>query len=351
MCFALARSPPLFTGKKNKELISYARNAPYILGTRAIAFPVAAGNTAILKGSELSPHVMWGIVSVFEEAGLPPGVLNFITHTPKDAAVITEHLIAHPHIKKINFTGSTTVGRIIGELAGKYIKPVLLELGGKAPAIIWEDADLETAVTQCALGSFLNSGQICMSTERIILHGKIRSDFEKKLKEKLQQLFDPEADAPVLIQAASVEKNAKLVRDALSKGAELLHGDLADLQGTRMRPLVLSGVSKDADIYRTESFGTSVSIYTIETEAEAIQLANDTEYGLSAAVFTKDLGRGLRIAKSIESGAVHINSMTVHDESALPHGGVKASGFGRFNGKAIEEWVKMKTVTFQIDSS
>ena len=136
------------------------RNAPYILGTRAIVFPMAAGNTVIFKASELSPKTMWSICSVFAEAGLPAGVLNFIVHEPANAAAITSGLIRNPHIKKINFTGSTVVGRIIAKLAGENLKPVLLELGGKAPAIVWEDANLELAATQCTLGAFLNAGQI-----------------------------------------------------------------------------------------------------------------------------------------------------------------------------------------------
>ncbi|KAK4152438.1 Aldehyde/histidinol dehydrogenase [Chaetomidium leptoderma] len=325
-------------------------NAPYILGVRSILFPIAAGNTAILKGSELCPRTMWGLCSIFHEAGLPDGVLNMLFHEPANAAAITQMLIADPHVKKINFTGSTGVGRIIGKLAGENLKPVLLELGGKAPAIVWEDADLDNAAVQCALGAFLNAGQICMSTERIIVHKKIRAEFEKKLVGAIDNIFSAQADAPVLINSVSVAKNKKLIEDALSKGASLLYGDVnaQESTATRMRPVVISGVKTDMDLYRTESFGPTVSLYEIETEEAALQIANDTEHGLSSAVFTEDLRRGLRFAKEIETGAVHINSMSVHDESALPHGGAKGSGYGRFNAShGLSEWVRTKTVSFK----
>ncbi|KAK1755332.1 Aldehyde/histidinol dehydrogenase [Echria macrotheca] len=325
-------------------------NAPYILAMRSVLFPIAAGNTAILKGSESCPRTMWGLCSVLHEAGLPAGVLNLLVHEPANAAAITQSLIAHPAIKKINFTGSTAVGRIIGRLAGEHLKPVLQELGGKAPAIVWEDADLDNAAVQCALGAFLNSGQICMSTERILVHKNVRAEFEKKLVGAIDHIFGPKTDAPVLITGVAVEKNKKLVQDALAKGASLVYGDAAaeEATKTRMRPLVIGDVKEDMDLYRTESFGPTVSLIEIETEEEALRIANDTEYGLSSAVFTEDLRRGLRFAREIETGAVHINSMTVHDESVLPHGGAKASGYGRFNtSHGLSEWVRTKTVTYK----
>ena len=326
-------------------------NAPYILGIRSILYPIAAGNTAVLKASELCPRVMWGLCSVFHEAGLPAGVLNMIVHEPQNAAKITASLIADPEIKKINFTGSTAVGRIIGRLAGEHLKPVLLELGGKAPAIVWEDADLDNAAFQCALGAFLNAGQICMSTERILVHRAVRAAFEDKLVGAIDTIFSPAQDAPVLINGVAVARNKKLVGDALSKGASLLYGnpDAAEATATRLRPVVVSGVTADMDMYQTESFGPTVSLIEIETEEEALRIANDTEYGLTSAVFTEDLRRGLRFAREIETGAVHINSMTVHDESALPHGGAKSSGYGRFNSATgLGEWVRTKTVTFKM---
>lgn len=297
-------------------------NAPHILGIRSIIYPLAAGNTVILKAPEFSPLTTTGFVKALHDAGLPPGVLNLIAHQPSDAAAVTRHLIEHPVIKKINFTGSTNVGRIIAELAGKNLKPVLLELGGKAPAIVWEDADIELAARECAMGAFLHAGQICMSTERILVHSNIIEKFEEAFKKAAAGWIPAEdAEKPTLINSAGVSKNQKLVRDAVSKGATILHGDPEKGYGAKMVPVVVKGTSKDMDLFYTESFGPTVSVMTFETEEEALALANDTEYGLSSAIFTSDLARGLRMARGIEAGAVHINGMTVHDETALPHGG------------------------------
>ncbi|KAK5108058.1 hypothetical protein LTR62_008832 [Meristemomyces frigidus] len=324
-------------------------NAPYILGVRAMLYALAAGNTVVLKGSELSPRTFWAIGSVFAEAGLPKGVLSVLYHRPADAVAVTNALIESPHVKKVNFTGSTSVGAIIASKAGKELKPVLMELGGKASAIVCDDAELENAAMQCALGAFLHSGQICMSTERILVSRKILDPFATALKAAVEKIFPASAAAPVLVAKAGVEKNAKLIHDAVSKGAKLVYGNL-DTQETsayRIRPLIVQDVKKDMDLYYTESFGPSVSLLAFDTDSEAIELANDTEYGLSGAIFTSSLGRGLKIAKEIDSGAVHINSMSVHDEAMLPHGGVKKSGWGRFNGQwGLEEFLKLKTVSY-----
>lgn len=295
---------------------------------------------------------MWGIVSVLQEAGLPNGVLNLISSEPALAPEVAKALISSPHIKKINFTGSTGVGKIIGGLASQYLKPVVQELGGKAPAIVWEDADLDLAAKQCALGSFINSGQVCMCTERIVVHKTVAADFKQRLIDNIDVMFGSKSshdNGLVLINEAAVRKNKNLVQDAVGKGAVCLYGDVNAQESsvTRMRPIVLEKVTRDMAIYYGESFGPSVTLFEVSTEAEAVELANDTEYGLTSAVFTKDLQRGLDFARRIESGAVHINSMTVHDESALPHGGAKASGYGRFNSSyGLEEWVRTKTVTF-----
>ncbi|KAH6657773.1 Aldehyde/histidinol dehydrogenase [Truncatella angustata] len=325
-------------------------NAPYILGTRSVLFPLAVGNTVVFKGSELSPRVFWAIADVFKEAGLPDGVLNFISTDPAHASEVTTALIAHPEVKKINFTGSTAVGRIIGKLAGQHLKPVVQELGGKAPAIIWEDADLDLAAEQCTLGAFMFSGQICMSTEKIIVHKKVSQEFKKKFSEKIEKMWSSKDDAPVLINANGVDKVKKLLKDAVSKGGEVVAGniDVEESSKTRLRPIVIGGVTPEMDLYKTESFGPSVSLIEVETEEEALRIANDTEYGLTSAVFTENLRTGLRFARGIESGAVHINNMTIHDESALAHGGCKASGYGRFNASAgLEEWLRTKTITWR----
>ncbi|PGH09279.1 hypothetical protein GX51_00721 [Blastomyces parvus] len=324
-------------------------NAMFILGLRAILLPLAAGNTVVLKGSELSPKCFWALGDIFREAQLPPGCLNVLYHRPASASEITTALIAHPAIRKINFTGSTQVGRIIASTAGKYIKPVLLELGGKASTLVLDDADLTKAASGCVLGSFLHGGQICMSTERIIVQRSVVDEFRNHLRKAMAANdSDP---PPVLVNAAPVMKNKNLVSDAVSKGGNILVGNNTSTEetpnNTRMHPIILEDITPDMDIYHTESFGPTVSLYVVDTEQEAIQLANDTEYGLSAAVYTENLGRGLRVAKQLESGAVHINSMTVHDEPGLPHGGVKCSGFGRFGGPAaLDEFLTTKSVTW-----
>lgn len=324
-------------------------NAPYILGVRAFVYAIATGNTVVIKGSELSPRCFWVLGSVLQQAGLPHGVLNIIYHRPQDAAEVTDSIIEHPLVRKVNFTGSTAVGSIIAAKAGKELKPVVMELGGKASAIVCEDADVNKSALQVALGAFMHSGQICMSTERILVHKKILHPFGEALKSAIEKVFSSKDRAPTLVATAAVEKNQKLMRDAVGQGAKVLYGDL-DLKDDslyRMRPIVISDVRKDMEIYYTESFGPTVSLIAVESDEEAIEIANDTDYGLSGSVFTKDLGRGLRIAKEVDSGAVHINSMSVHDEAMLPHGGIKQSGWGRFNAQwGMEEFTKTKTVTY-----
>jgi len=306
-------------------------NAPYILGARALLYALAAGNTVVLKGAELSPRTFWTFGSIMKEAGLPDGVLSVIYHRPEDAVDVTNAIIEHPAIKKVNFTGSTALGAIIASKAGKELKPVLMELGGKASAIVCEDANLDNAAMQVAMGSFFHAGQICMSTERVLVNRKILDKFAEALKGATQKVYAPDADAPVLIAKAGVEKNQKLLEDAESKGAKVLYGDAAakDKGGYRIGPVIISDVKKEMDIFYTESFGPTVSLIAVDSDQDAIDIANDTDYGLSGAVFTESLGRGLRIAKEIDSGAIHINSMSVHDEALLPHGGVKKSGWVR----------------------
>ena len=294
-------SHPISQVKSSKKL---SRNAPYILGFRAAVYAIAAGNTCVLKGAELSPRCFWLIGAIFQEAGLPDGVLNVIFHRPQDAAEVTTAIIEHPFVKKINFTGSTAVGSIIAAQAGKNLKPVLMELGGKAPAIILKDANLEKAAHACAHGSFIHSGQVCMSTERILVHSSVASEFATTFKKAIDEIYPESSQAPILINAPPVQKNKKLVSDAVSKGAKIVKGDLdaKESSDTRMRPIVVEGVTKDMDLYYTESFGPTVSLFVIESEEQAIEIANDTEYGLASAVFTEDLAAGLRVAKQIETG-------------------------------------------------
>ncbi|TVY16495.1 Vanillin dehydrogenase [Lachnellula arida] len=324
-------------------------NAPYYLGIRAIIFALATGNTVIMKGSELSPRTFWFIASVFQEAGLPNGVLNFLAIRREDAAGLTKAIIEHEAIRKVSFTGSSNTGRIIATLCGQNLKPCILELGGKAGAIVLDDAEIQNAAVQCALGSFLYAGQVCMATERIIVHKAIAPAFSTAFVAAIGQVFPADGPAPVLISSAGAARTRTLVDDALSKGAKFFTGNLdtQEISLAHIRPIVLEGVDSSMDIYHQESFGPVVSFIVVENEEEAIKVANDTEYGLAASVFTQNLETGLRVARKIESGAIHINKMTIFDDPNVPHGGVKSSGYGRFNGDVgMNEFLKTKGVTW-----
>ncbi|QPT39202.1 Benzaldehyde dehydrogenase [NAD(+)] [Oligella ureolytica] len=326
-------------------------NAPVILATRAIAMPLACGNTVILKASEMCPATHTLIGEVLNDAGIGPGVVNVITNAPEDAGPVVEQLIAHPAVKRINFTGSTKVGKIIATTSAKYLKPALLELGGKAPVIVCEDADLEQAVAGVAFGAFFNQGQICMSTERLIVSNKIADQFLEKLVAKIKtiKVGSPDLEDTTfayLESAQSVQRIRELVEDAVSKGATLPVPMTTD--GALMHPLIINGITPEMKLYAQESFGPVVTMTTFETVEEAIRLANDSDYGLSSAVFTQNINTGIEIAKQIDSGLCHINGPTVHDEAQAPFGGTKDSGYGRFGSKsAINEFTELRWVTLQ----
>ncbi|MCX7282815.1 MAG: aldehyde dehydrogenase [Novosphingobium sp.] len=327
-------------------------NAPIILGVRAIAVPLACGNAVILKASEQCPRTHSLIIEAFAEAGFPDGVVNVVTNAPADAAEIVGALIDAPEVKRINFTGSTAVGRIIAVRAAQHLKPCLLELGGKAPLIVLDDADLDEAVKAAAFGAFMNQGQICMSTERIIVVESVAAAFAAKFKAKVAGMAvgDPrEGTTPLgaVVDARTVAHCQSLIDDALTQGAELLTGG-ETTHNVLMPAHVVAGVTQDMKLFRDESFGPVVAVITARDEAHAIELANDTEYGLSAAVFTGDTARGLRVARQIKSGICHVNGPTVHDEAQMPFGGVGASGYGRFGGKAgIDSFTELRWITME----
>jgi benzaldehyde dehydrogenase (NAD) len=326
-------------------------NAPIILGVRAVALPLACGNTVVLKGSELCPATHGLIVEALQDAGLPPGVVNFITNAPQDAGTVVEAMIAHPAVKRVNFTGSTRVGKIIAAVCARYLKPALLELGGKAPLLVLDDADLDAAVNAAAFGAFANSGQICMSTERIIVDETVADAFVARLAAKAAALplGDPRNGPVVLgsvIDMATVHRCNELIDDALAKGAKLVCGGKAG--STLMPATLLDHVTPEMRIYHEESFGPVKPIVRVSGEEAAIACANDNEYGLSSAVFSRDAARALNVARRIESGICHINGPTVHDEAQMPFGGVKGSGIGRFGGKAgIAEFTELRWITLQ----
>ena len=326
-------------------------NAPVILGVRAMAMPLACGNTVVLKGSELCPMTHWLIGDVLRDAGLPAGALNVIFNAPADAAAIVEALIAHRAVRRINFTGSTRVGRLIAEISARHLKPCLLELGGKAPFVVLDDADIDEAVKAAAFGAFFNQGQICMSTERIIVHADVASEFVDKLGAKAGSLKAglPTEDSCTLgsmIGADAAARVRALVDDAVAKGATLVAG--GGVRNSIMQATVIDRVTPAMRLYSEESFGPVATITRFSSVEEAVSLANDTEYGLCASVFGRDVQRALAVAHRIESGICHINGSTVHDEAQMPFGGVKASGYGRFGGNAaIDEFTELRWITIQ----
>ncbi len=326
-------------------------NAPVILGVRALAMPLACGNTVVFKASEACPAVHSLIGTVLVEAGFPDGTINVITNAPEDAPEVVGTLIDHPAVSHINFTGSTRVGRIVAERAARHLKPVLLELGGKAPLIVLDDADIDAAVNAAAFGAFMNQGQICMSTERIVVDEKIADEFVKRLSVKAAglPLQDPSKGPTVLgsmVDLRSAEKVAGLIEDAVGKGARITVG--GECNGTLMQATVLDSVSSTMRIYAEESFGPVVSVIRVNGDEEALRVANDTQYGLSASIFSGDVARALNLARRVQSGICHINGPTVHDEPQMPFGGVKASGYGRFGGRAaIDEFTTLRWITVQ----
>lgn len=326
-------------------------NAPVILGVRAMAMPLACGNTVVFKASEACPAVHRLIGAALQEAGLPEGVVNVITNAPEDAPAIVGALIDHPAVRHINFTGSTRVGRIVAERAAKHLKPVLLELGGKAPLIVLDDADIDAAVNAAAFGAFMNQGQICMSTERIVVDDSVADEFVQRLSAKAAELplRDPSLGPTVLgsmVDGKSAERVEELIEDALSKGARVTVGGRRE--GTLVQATVVDRVTPEMRIYGEESFGPVVTVIRVHGEEHALQIANDTDYGLSAAIFSRDIARALNLARRVETGICHINGPTVHDEPQMPFGGVKASGYGRFGGKAaLDEFTCLRWITVQ----
>jgi acyl-CoA reductase-like NAD-dependent aldehyde dehydrogenase len=326
-------------------------NAPVILGVRSIATPLAVGNTVVMKASEICPGVQALIGECLMEAGVPEGAVNVITHAPADAPRIVEALIAHPAVRRVNFTGSTRVGKIIGELSARHLKPAVLELGGKAPLVVLDDANLDEAVNGAAFGAFMHQGQICMSTERVVVDEKVADSFVAKFAAKASSLpaGDPRGGNVVLGSLVSVEaaeKVERLIQDAVGKGAKLVAG--GKREGSIMEATVLDHVKPHMDIYYEESFGPVASVIRAKGDDALVDIANDTEYGLSSAVYSQDINRAISVAQRIQSGICHINGSTVADEPQIPFGGVKASGYGRFGGPwGIAEFTDTKWLTIE----
>jgi aldehyde dehydrogenase (NAD+) len=327
-------------------------NAPLILSLRSVCMPIAYGNTAILKPSTESAAA-GGVVlaEVFHEAGFPKGVLNLVTNGPGKSGEIGDEFIENPKVRRINLTGSSAVGRQLAEKAGRYLKRVALELGGQNPMIILRDADIENAVNAAAFGAFLHQGQICMSTRRIIVEKPIAREFTEKFVNKVSTFKvgnpkEPDTIIGPLINQQQLDQVIKNVAAAVQDGAKILCGGKSE--ALCYHPTVMTNVKIGTAFSCEETFGPVVSVIEVENEAEALTVANDTPYGLSAAVVTGDFNKGLTMAEQIDSGIVHINDQTVGDEPQVPFGGVKDSGWGRFGGNAaVEEFTELRWISMQ----
>lgn len=327
-------------------------NAPLILSMRAICMPIALGNTVVLKPAPDAP-VSGGVAmaEIFEEAGLPAGVLNVVTHGLDDTREVGDELVSDPRVKRLNFTGSTAVGRGLAEKCGKHLKRIALELGGHNPLLILSDADIAQAVDIAAFGAFLHQGQICMSVRRIIIDRSIAEEFTARFVQKAQSLKvgNPrEHDTIIgpLINQTQLERVKANVQATLASGAKALCGAKHD--GLCYHPTVLVDAPPQARVCCEETFGPVVAVLPFDSLDQALEIANRTDYGLSSAVLTKDYEKGLWLAERLETGMVHINDSTVLDEPQVPFGGVKQSGLGRMGGRqAVDEFTEAKWITIQ----
>ena len=327
-------------------------NAALILSARSIAAPLALGNTVVLKPSELSPYsggLLWG--EIFAEAGLAANVLNIVTHAPGEAEEIGAEMVENPHVRRINFTGSTATGRKLAQAAGSNLKRVVLELGGYNPLIVLADADLDYAVDATAFGAFLHQGQICMSARRIIVERPIADRFVERLTSKTSGLKagDPKEHDTIigpLINESALETVKGRVDEAVAKGAKVLAG--GEAIGPCYQATLLTDVPEESEFAQVETFGPVAAIEIVDSADEAVERANATDYGLASGILTTDTDKGFALAQRIEAGIVHINDQPVGDEPQMPFGGVKESGWGRFGGSAaIQEFTDLHWVTIQ----
>lgn len=324
-------------------------NFPLHLSMRSIAVAIATGNTVVHK-PDLQTGLSGGVViaKAFEDAGLPKGVFNLILTNVKE---IGDSFIEHPIPKIISFTGSTGVGRHIGAIAGQNLKRTALELGGNNPFIVMEDADIDQAIDAAIFGKFLHQGQVCMIINRILVHRSLYNVFVEKYTERAASLkcgdpTDPSVVIGPLINGKQADNVMSIIEEAKNEGAKLV------LEGTRdgnlITPFVFADVNNDMKIARSEIFGPVVSIIPFDTEEEALRVANDTEYGLSAGIFTRNIDKGIKLARRIESGMAHVNDQSVNDDSSAPFGGEKSSGLGRYGGEwALEEFTRVQWVSVQ----
>jgi len=321
-------------------------NAALVLATRAVTSALGAGCTVVLKSSELSPLTHSLIVDIYHQAGLPAGVLNSVQADRSSAAEITEALIANERIRKIEFIGSAAVGRIIGATAAKYLKPVLMELGGKCPAIVLDDANLQKAAVLAAKGAVLHHGQICFSTERIIVHKNVAKQFQEILVKVISN-----EQGGTAVHAGIAEKALSIMQDAKDKGAGFLVGgpEMAVKNGIKPSIVLIDPKTpKDAmKIVDEETFGPTASLYVVESDEEAVRVANASSYGLNATIHSENMERAIKMGRELEYGQVHVNSISVFTSWTGPQGGVKGSGWGRQNAHwGLEEFLQEKFITY-----
>ena len=348
-----ADSPGLFSMTVRRPLGVIAGiapfNFPFLLAMKKVALALAAGNTFILKPSEETPIAGLKIAEIFEEAGLPKGVLNVI---PGPGPETGEVLVSDPRVAMIAFTGSTRVGRHLAARAGEHLKKITLEMGGKSPLIVLADADLGYAVDAACFGMFLHQGQVCMANARIIVEEPVFDGFLKGFVAKVKGLkvgdpSQPDTVIGPLIRRGQCAVIDEHVRDAVERGARLVVG--GEHRDNFYQPTVLAGVTPDMAVYGEESFGPVVSVIRARDHEHALEIANDTAYGLSSAVITNDLQKGMDLALRLEAGMVHLNDSTCYDEPHVPFGGIKESGFGREGGRwSIEEMTEVKWITIQM---
>jgi len=327
-------------------------NFPNAMGTRKIGPAIAAGCTMVVKPAHQTPLSMLALAKVLEECGLPPGVLNVITSTSSGA--VSAPIIADPRLRKLSFTGSTEVGRKLIAQAADQVLKVSMELGGNAPFLVFEDADLDAALDGAMLAKMRNVGEACTSANRFHVHESVAEEFGRRLAERMGALrvgrgTDEGIDVGPLIDDAQQGKVAELVDDAVSKGAACLTGGRKpEGAGYFYEPTVLTGVTADARVLREEIFGPVAPIATFRTEDEAIEAANKTEFGLVSYVFTRDLKRALRVCEALETGMIGLNQGIVSNAGA-PFGGVKQSGTGREGGnEGIAEYLETKYVAVNL---
>ncbi|SET73703.1 aldehyde dehydrogenase (NAD+) [Oceanobacillus limi] len=326
-------------------------NFPLILTMRSVAPALATGNSVLLKPASATPVTSGFLIAeIFEQAGLPKGVLSVIVGKGSE---IGDDIVEHPIPKLVSFTGSTEVGRRIGEIAGRTLKDVALELGGNNVLIVLNDADLDRAAEAAAFGAYLHQGQICMSLNRVVVDANVYDKFVGKFKDKVSQLkagdpADPETAVGPLINSSEVERIQKEIETSKAKGAKVVIGGQAE--GNVLHPTILSDVTNDMPVAQNEMFGPVSSVIKAEDEQDAIRIANDSPYGLSGAVFSKDLNHGVKVAKQIETGMIHVNDQSVNEEAHVAFGGEKGSGVGRFGGEwAIEKFTTVKWISVQED--